>query len=161
METLFSWLHLSDLLVGHTGGAPGHTQVLLLDRLYKDIIESIEQGLPTPDVILVTGDHTYHGSSREYGMARGRLLDIGRALGLGPESIFVVPGNHDVERKVDDDRAVSRLLTALREGSDSLDNAMGRPADRALLAQRQANYLDFAAGFAPACESPEGPPEER
>ncbi len=161
METLFSWLHLSDLLVGHPGGAPGHTQVLLLDRLYKDIIESIEQGLPNPDVILVTGDHTYRGSSREYGAARGRLLDIGRAVGLGPESIFVVPGNHDVDRKSDDDRAVSRLLTALREGSDSLDNAMGRPADRALLAQRQANYLDFAAGFAPACEAPEGPQEER
>jgi tetratricopeptide (TPR) repeat protein len=161
VETLFSWLHLSDLLVGHPGGSPGHTQVLLLDRLYKDIIESVEQGLPNPDVILVTGDHTYRGSSREYGTARGRLLDIGRAVGLGPESIFVVPGNHDVDRKVDGDRSVARLLTALREGSDSLDNAMARPADRALLAQRQASYLDFAAGFAPACEQPEGPIEER
>jgi tetratricopeptide (TPR) repeat protein len=161
VETLFSWLHLSDLLIGHPGAAPGHTQALLLDRLYKDIIESVEQGLPNPDVILVTGDHTYHATPREYGVARGRLLDIGRAVGLGPEGIFVVPGNHDVQRNVDEDRAVSRLLTALREGTDSLDNAMARPADRALLAQRQANYLDFAAGFAPAEGAPEGPAEER
>ncbi|MFO0756900.1 MAG: tetratricopeptide repeat protein [Byssovorax sp.] len=161
METLFSWLHLSDLLIGHPGGAPGHTQVLLLDRLYKDIIEAIEQGLPNPDIIVVTGDHTYHASPREYGVARGRLLDIARAVGLGPESVFVIPGNHDVQRSVDEDRAVSRLVNAVREGAESIDNAMARPADRALLAQRQANYLDFAAGFAPACDAPEGPAEER
>src|SRR5262249_12471141 len=37
---------------------------------------------------------------------------------------------------------------------DTLDDALGRPGDRAKLVQRLANYFAFAKGFALPCEEP-------
>ena len=55
------------------------------------------------------------------------------------------------------------LHTELREGRVELDSVLGRdPERRKWLAQRQANYLAWAAEFAPACAGgPPLPPEQR
>ena len=118
----------------------------------------------------MTGDVAYSGDARsgsggrpdqEYADAKDFLLKLGQTTGLTAQNIFVIPGNHDVQRSADQDHAIRRLVGTLRSGGESLDEALAHPQDRALLAKRQANYLRFAADFAPAVLGPVAAPEDR
>lgn len=52
------------------------------------------------DGILVGGDIAFMGHPEEYEAAYLWLLELAQACGCPPERIFVVPGNHDVDRSV-------------------------------------------------------------
>ncbi len=155
METLFAWAQLSDIHIGHGGASHREDQRLVLDALRADVANLYAAGIaPRPDVVFVTGDIAFSGndcSNTEYDRATEQLRAIAAAAGVGPDNIFVVPGNHDVQRSADKDRSVQRLLRELRDGRQDLDDALRDDGDRALLAKRFANYLSFAAKFAPAC----------
>ncbi|MDC0749647.1 metallophosphoesterase [Polyangium mundeleinium] len=148
---LFTWLHLSDLHFGLPGAGDRHNQSQILSILRDDLSTLARQHLPRPDAILVTGDIAWSGKPDQYAEASKWLLDVAQRLGLTPDRIFVVPGNHDVDRSIDADRNVKRLLRGLRGGDDDLDDALDNPDDLDLLRRRQAAYLAFAASFAPAC----------
>lgn len=51
------------------------------------------------DAIMVGGDIAFQGDPREYEVARAWLLDLAAISGCDGASIWVVPGNHDVNRK--------------------------------------------------------------
>jgi 3',5'-cyclic AMP phosphodiesterase CpdA len=170
MKPLISWLHLSDIHFGHGSAAHGWDQQLVLSCLQADLAQVRARGVPSPELILVTGDIAFSGASRvregqaestEYQEASQWLRGLGQELGITPSRIFVVPGNHDVQRSADGDPAVARLVDDLREGRLELDAAWSQPGARALLARRQAHYLAWAAGFGPAYAEPSLPPEER
>ncbi|WP_437680877.1 metallophosphoesterase [Sorangium sp. So ce131] len=168
-DVLFSWVQLSDIHIGHGDEEHRWDQKLVLDRLREDLPKAMALGAPRPDAIVVTGDIAFSGASRsptEYDEAKAWLLSAGAAVGLGPERIFLVPGNHDVSRAGDKGRQVARLLAALRSGGQSpdaaIDEALKDAGDRALLAGRMQGYLKLAAEFAPWCgRTPLPPPEER
>jgi len=154
--SLFGWLHLSDIHIGHGGGGHQANQKLVLEKLREDVAAQIATGVPRPDVVLVTGDIAFSGGCREkdeYTRAAQWLEEVAAALGVGTEAVYVVPGNHDVQRPVDKPMAAKSLLKALRKGDDHLDDALGDPDTRKLLAARQANYLIFAEAFARACRA--------
>ena len=50
------------------------------------------------DVILVGGDIAFKADPAEYSFAKDWLLELSRICGCGKEGIFVIPGNHDVDR---------------------------------------------------------------
>lgn len=52
------------------------------------------------DVIFLTGDLAQSGKDAEYEVADAFLRDLLQATGVAKECLFVVPGNHDVERDV-------------------------------------------------------------
>lgn len=167
---LFAWIHISDLHFGHGDASHGWDQQLVTAALRKDVSAIIDTGVPVPDAILVTGDIAFSGDTRtrpdglpsqEYADARDFLLHLGQASGVDTRQIYVVPGNHDVQRSADQNRNTRRLLSELRSGGESLDAVMAHAEDRAQLAQRQANYLRFAAGFAPACLGEAVPDSDR
>jgi 3',5'-cyclic AMP phosphodiesterase CpdA len=164
-EILFSWIHLSDIHIGHGNAAHGWDQKLVLKALRDDVAKLVGEGsVPRPAAMLVTGDIAFSGATRkptEYADAREWLLSVAAAAGIAKEDVFVVPGNHDVQRRVDkEDRDVSRLVRALRRG-ESIDEALGDRADAALLKKRMARYLTFAASFAPMCRAGAEPPRKR
>lgn len=163
---LFSWVHLSDIHIGHGDAEHGWDQALVLDALQRDIATVVARGDAKPDVVLVTGDVAFSGADRartptEYVGAREWLLAVAKAAEVRPDRVFVVPGNHDVQRSADKDRAVARMVKALRDGSEALDGALADANERVALAGRMANYLDFASDFAPACLGVKTPPEKR
>ena len=171
-EALFSWVHLSDIHFGH--GDPSHRwdQRLVLREIARDLRMARQDGLgiPAPDAVLVTGDIAFSGNSvvrapattsTEYADAKAWLQEIAGNVGLGPGQVFLVPGNHDVDRSKDRDRNTGRLVRGLQAGSDKLDDVLAHAGDRAALAGRMSAYLDFAQGFAPHCLAPAKPPEER
>ncbi len=57
------------------------------------------------DAILVTGDIANAGKEKEYKAAYKWLSELAEACSCEMESVFVVPGNHDVDRKINAERA--------------------------------------------------------
>ena len=55
------------------------------------------------DLVCFTGDVADRGLAEEYAAATARIDDILQAIGVGRDRLFVVPGNHDVNRQVQAD----------------------------------------------------------
>ena len=159
-QTLFAWLHLSDLHFGHGDAEHGWDQKLVLTALRTDVEQQVRaQAVPAPHALLVTGDIAFSGAVRrptEYQDAAAYLRALTETLGLTAAQVFLVPGNHDVQRSGDRERELRRLLHLLRAGDELLDDALASDKDAALLAQRQAAYRAFASAFGPAAP-PSGP----
>lgn len=154
MRVLFTWVHLSDIHVGHGDVSYDWDQQLVLAKLKEDITVAsteYETTIPNPDAIFVTGDLAFSGATRnegEYAAVRDWLAGIARHLSIDNSKIFIVPGNHDVQRNaVDGDKNLARLLNALRSGQEAIDNVLADRSDRSLLAKRMKNYFEFAKEF--------------
>lgn len=88
------WLHLSDF---HTG-KDNYGQIKLFKSIHAHMEEQKEKGM-VPDMIFITGDIADKGIKDEYTVFINHFLlpivDIYDAL----PKIFIVPGNHDVNRE--------------------------------------------------------------
>ena len=145
---LFTWLHLSDLHFGHGDKTYGWNQKTVLRLLASDIKNALKEWpeLPRPQAIVVTGDIAFSGGKRdgkEYLDANEFLQDLTKSLELQPNKVFLVPGNHDVQRDEAKD-----LVEQVRGQADALDTILSTPQQRAALLARQDNYKRFADGFA-------------
>jgi predicted MPP superfamily phosphohydrolase len=153
-EPLFTWVHLSDIHMGHGDAEYGWNQQIVLSALREDIQDAGSRGVPPISALLVTGDLAFSGSVRssdEYQRVASWLRTIAESHSVNADSIFVIPGNHDVQRNIEeDDDNVARLLRSLRSDENRIDNALSDGTERALLTKRMQNYLDFARNFGPA-----------
>jgi tetratricopeptide (TPR) repeat protein/predicted phosphodiesterase len=106
--TGLTWLHLSDW---HQKGKDFDRQVVQ-KALLKDIRErvKISSDLEKIDFVVFSGDVAFGGKPEEYQAAKEQffqpLLD---ACGLNPKQLFIVPGNHDLDR--DEFKLLPRELT--------------------------------------------------
>ncbi len=120
--------------------------------LAQDVVELCRDG-GFVDAILVGGDIAFKGSPAEYKVARAWLLDLARQCGCPPESIYVVPGNHDVDRGVcAGSMAISNAQDAIAAAHpDARESVMKRQLADADVGQSLfrplAAYNEFAAGF--------------
>lgn len=145
-------LHLSDL---NFRGTKRHELPSPIRLLPAFITTLVEQGL-APDLVAITGDIALSGKQAEYKAAdhwiRASLLP---ACGIGPRSVFPVPGNHDVDR-----RSISPLTATVREsiiGQNSqayATHVMRDPETREALLRPHRNYLSFALGYGEGIHSP-------
>lgn len=136
MATL-TWLHVSDFHYRQPGEA-----TLDLDRLVDDVQgQLVRRGLRL-DCVFFTGDLAFSGKPEEYvgvGKAFDRFLT---KLKLKREQLFVVPGNHDV------DRAISPTLPELKPAeSNSAINKILLQKPRPKILDRQQAYQDFVTKF--------------
>ncbi len=92
-----TWLHLSDLHF-RTEDLHAWDEDLVLRRLLDDVRQRVAEGL-APDLIFVTGDLAFSGAPAEYALARAFFDDLLAATDLPKDRLFLVPGNHDVDRK--------------------------------------------------------------
>jgi len=136
-KNLFTWLHLSDLHFGHGPASHRWDQRLVLQSLIEDLTQLLAGDVPRPNVILITGDIAQTGASSEYDEARAWFSKLTAITGVAGPDILVLPGNHDVQRQAgQENRHTFRLLQSLRTKAESIDEALGNPADRELLAGR-------------------------
>lgn len=164
-KVLWSWIHMSDIHVGHADATYGYDQKLVLDELCQDVPKVCQGSALSPDAILVTGDVAFGGGCRtptEYVDAKEWLEHLAITMNLQNKHIYLVPGNHDINRGNDRARRVARLIDALRSGKDTpdaaLDEALKDEDDRSELAKRMLPFLEFAAHFAPWCHHDALPP---
>lgn len=90
----FAWLHLSDL---HASDGDDYEPSLVVDALVRSIPKLLADRW-APDAIFLTGDVATRGASPEYSVAEDYLGRILEAVDLNPQHLFLVPGNHDVDR---------------------------------------------------------------
>ena len=140
---MITWLHISDL---HFRPKTITEARWVLNPLLDDIREHIERGVK-PDFIAVTGDIAFGGKLDEYELARdffGKLLDI---TGLERGRLFLVPGNHDVDR----DRVTFVVETTARAilDRDSANKVLAGPEDRKTMFSLFDGYHRFLEGCLP------------
>lgn len=93
--TTLRWLHLSDF---HTG-KDGYGQNRLFQYILEHVISRVQSGL-APDFVFITGDIANKGQVSEYQEFNENFLLPLVGL-LPPETqsrVFLIPGNHDVDR---------------------------------------------------------------
>jgi hypothetical protein len=133
------WLHLDGLEI-HDGENRRQRDVLHgLVRAFRDGGQLAER---RPDLVFCTGDVARSGQAAEYAVARHFFGQLQRALRLGPERFFVVPGEHDVDRT-----SVSRRFHLALGNSGEADeffaaHEAGRE-DRAVAFRRFACFANF------------------
>ncbi|HEY0481200.1 MAG TPA: pentapeptide repeat-containing protein [Kofleriaceae bacterium] len=101
-EPAVTILHLSDIQFGrhHRFADPGGGFDTLLRRLCDDLdLLARENGLE-PDLVALTGDLSEWGMKAEF----EQVADFGEGLlahlDLDPDRLLVIPGNHDINRKL-------------------------------------------------------------
>jgi len=90
-----TWLHVSDFHL--SDGAP-YDQVVILRALIESVKRFRGEG-HLPELIFATGDIAENGKAKEYESATKFFDDLLSAAGLNRDRLFVIPGNHDVDRK--------------------------------------------------------------
>src|SRR5262245_12718589 len=104
----FTWLHVSDF---HVKAGDPYDRNVVLRALVRAVEEyrSGQEGL-VPDAIFATGDIAHSGKPGEYEIAAKFFDELLRAAGLDKSRLWVIPGNHDVDR--DFGVGLTRTLTS-------------------------------------------------
>lgn len=89
-----TWLHVSDFHI--RAGDPYDRDIVL--RALVASVKKFRERSRAPDLIFATGDIAYSGKPGEYELASAFLDDLVEAAGLERRQLFVIPGNHDVDR---------------------------------------------------------------
>jgi predicted phosphodiesterase len=146
-------LHLSDIHFSrrHSGMAMDpHKHVR--NCLELDAVAQCDKLGRAPDAILVSGDVAFAGHPEEYKFAQSWLEALCDKVGARPEQVFVVPGNHDVDRSIAGRVLTQSLHRALKALSGpalerELFYYMHDQAAAETLYQSIAAYNDFAKQF--------------
>ncbi len=149
---MVTFLHLSDI---HFAIRNQGTQFDLDERLREAIFDDIRANLSDVghyDGILISGDIAFSGKPAEYGRATKWLEELCVATGSEPTAIFVVPGNHDVDRTfVERDSFIWVGHRALRECVEKqqwLDRLQAQLTDKSCDSLRPLhNYNEFAQAY--------------
>ena len=88
-------LHISD---PHINTKEHFDRSVVLDPLIERVKTDMRSGFQ-PEIVVVTGDIAATGIKDEYELAERFFKDLRSALELSVERLFIVPGNHDVDRK--------------------------------------------------------------
>ena len=131
-------LHLSDL---HIRTATSEDQQRLITAALEDI--GAHHSRVPFDLVMFTGDLAYSGSSDEYELVSEHLLiPLESLLGLGRDRIFVLPGNHDVDRDQVND-LIEQGARTLLSTNDGVNDALDKPKSRQQLTERLSGWFAF------------------
>jgi predicted MPP superfamily phosphohydrolase len=127
-------------------------------RLIQDARRRVKN-LGSIDGILVCGDIAYAGKPEEYVIALAWLYELADACGCEHEQIYVVPGNHDVDRDIIiTDLAVQNAQQAIIRAGDKESELMKQLSHKGTgpaLLKPLAAYSEFALSFWCEVFSPE------
>ena len=137
MNKTLGWLHLSDL---HFLDKHDWQNSPVLEKLLKDITGLRSGGLQI-DLVFCTGDIGFGETSSEplekqYADATGYFSEVLKICELPTERFFLVPGNHDIDRKQvlesqteyfrSNARALDQINQNFRDRHDEIQRAMDR-----------------------------------
>lgn len=138
-----TWLHLSDL---HCDAQQAWDENIVLRALLEDLEEKcIGEYALTPDLILVSGDIAYSGAADDYEQARSFFDRLLAVTGLPSERLFLVPGNHDVDRK--SIRFGARAVVSACEDRAAINRALDDEEARRLVLRKFDSYAGFVRDY--------------
>jgi tetratricopeptide (TPR) repeat protein/predicted phosphodiesterase len=90
-----TWLHVSDF---HIHAGDPYDQNVVLKALVASVRRMREKDSRALDLIFATGDIAFSGKPAEYELATRFFDELLEAAGVERKHLFVIPGNHDVDR---------------------------------------------------------------
>ena len=133
-----TWLHLSDL---HFQAEDAFNRKVVLDALWQDIKERMKDGLK-PDFIVFTGDVAWRGQEQEYRLAEEHFFKpLLATTGLTPKELFIVPGNHDVDRGIV--AMLSSNVVAQLQTLDAVNDFLASDGKRKMVFMSTGAYAAF------------------
>jgi predicted MPP superfamily phosphohydrolase len=150
------FLHLSDIhFKSPNAGDPYDLDRDTRNELTIDV-ERVVNEVGGLTGILITGDIAFGGAKADFDIAFSWLEGLCDNLGCPPSQVYMVPGNHDVDRGLIDNSEMIKLAhreirTSSPDASDEMIAKFYRDdfAKKALY-EPIANYNEFAAKF--GCE---------
>jgi predicted phosphodiesterase len=144
-------VHLSDIHFTRASGVSVHDlDKNVRNELVLDATKVAKEIGPVTGV-LVTGDIAFSGSKTEYDHATDWLRDFCREIECPAENVWVVPGNHDVDRQRTKRKVTRTLHQGIRkEGSDvdrELREILSDEQSAAALLEPLTEYNTFAGRF--------------
>lgn len=118
-------------------------------RMIQDARNRCDQ-MGNVDAIIIGGDIAYRADPIEYAAAKEWITELAQTCGCPVERIFVVPGNHDVDRGIiQRKRNIQNAQAAISsaEPSDRADELMAQLTDESVghaLVEPMSAYNDFA-----------------
>jgi hypothetical protein len=145
------FVHLSDIHFKHSSGESIHDlDADIRNELLIDAA-SITKDLGSITGLLVTGDIGYSGSQQEYDRATEWLGVFCRAIGCPEENVWVVPGNHDVDRNLTTRKVTKTLHQIIRKEDSDIDKELQEifsdSQSAAALLEPLTEYNKFAGRF--------------
>ncbi len=107
-------VHLSDIHFASSSGNAHDVDQNVRDELLRDVATLTKQ-LGSATGVLVTGDIAFSGKKEEYQHAAEWLRRVCNAVGCEEQHVSVVPGNHDVDRRLADGVITKLLHKSIRE----------------------------------------------
>ncbi len=140
-----TWLHLSDW---HQGRDEFDRKVVR-EALVKDISDRV-QIVPTLeqlDFIVFSGDVAWSGKETQYQAAREQLFaPLLRATGLDPVCLFIVPGNHDMDREFVEEMLPAALQQPLTDDAQ-VQKWLTDERRRARVLEPFEAFCEFVCGY--------------
>jgi formylglycine-generating enzyme required for sulfatase activity/predicted MPP superfamily phosphohydrolase/archaellum biogenesis ATPase FlaH len=136
----FQILHISDL---HIDEKDNFDRSVVLNSLIDKVKDDLEQGFK-PEIVVVTGDIASKGLAAEYDLAKTFFDKLIESLGIDETGIFMVPGNHDVNRK-----KYRKSDVPVYENMRDLNEELENPEYRADLLKGMDDYFSFVESSYP------------
>lgn len=96
--------------------------ISIRDLFSQDVQNFAQDSSHKVDAILITGDIAFAGMAEEYEAAAKWLDELCTVIGCEPTDVYLVPGNHDIDRGV----ASSPTLEAIRNSVSKPTNKIER-----------------------------------
>jgi formylglycine-generating enzyme required for sulfatase activity len=141
----FSWLHLSDW---HQRGED-FDRTVVRDALLQDLRSrrDIDPRLAQVAFVVFSGDAAFGGSTAEFEAARRNLFDpVLSAIGLEARHLFLVPGNHDLNRDVVREMLPEELQKPFAS-DEQVKNWLTAEKKRTRALEPFEDYSRFVAGY--------------
>tara|TARA_R110002073_G_scaffold332412_2_gene518476 strand:+ start:19610 stop:20998 length:1389 start_codon:yes stop_codon:yes gene_type:complete len=154
------FLHLSDIHFAKAKLGSAYDLDEDLRMRLEDDAETVAKSLGPPAAIFISGDIAYSGVRPQYDIAREWLnTRLCKRVGSDPASIWAVPGNHDVDQSIIEQKPSFRdVRQRLRECDvDAIESTLAdRLAEPELFYDPLAEYNRFALEI--GCDTHVGEP---
>jgi predicted phosphodiesterase len=138
----FSWLHISDLHLKAEYDTWAQNIVLceMVDAIYEQANSTIR-----PEFVIVSGDLAYAGLEIEYDLVDAFLKYLCSKIDVPQERVFIVPGNHDINRNVK--TTCFNGARSILINPSAADLFLGNETEREDLLKRLSAYKKFEQKF--------------
>lgn len=139
-----TWLHLSDL---HYRGSEDYNVSVVKHALLSDIKYMVDNKGLRPDFVVFTGDLAFSGQPDQYEWVEAFLDQLLVTAGIvSRDRLFVVPGNHDIDRTAIDPIIASGTLSTLNS-RDKVSEFLDPKRERTHVFTKFRHYQDFFNRF--------------
>jgi pSer/pThr/pTyr-binding forkhead associated (FHA) protein/predicted MPP superfamily phosphohydrolase len=138
-STELRWVHISDLHFGAGTVTWRHDHQQVMSSLVRDL----QRNRFAAHRVFVTGDVAFSGAPEQYDAAFDALERLTDALDTTTSVVRIVPGNHDIDRKLAGTPLHSALHRHARASEVALDDMLVDPRTRAILLEKLAGFQQF------------------